>query len=388
MMPITFNVSQANEQTFNNNQPLTADQPGITAQVVQHLQPGGIESLALDLSKAYESQHKSLIISLEGEQDRAKDHWPKLRKHPAPMLFTAKQPGIQPGLILKLARLFRQHRVNRVHTHHIGPLFYAGVAARLAGIRYLIHTEHDSWHLEAPSRRRLQKIVLKLLRPTLVADAVSVARAMQRHLGSLDIRVIHNGIDCSRFRPGDPISARRHLKLPDDVPLVGCSGRLEQVKGQHRLISALALMPAQVHLALAGRGSCEQALKNQAASIGLRDRVHFLGHIEQMPRFYQALDLFCLPSLNEGFPLSVLEAQACGITAAVTDVGGSLETLCPSSGVLLEADDIQGMATNLQQMLKNPSPVNPRAFVLRNGDLQQTIRAYQELQPGGNRDEC
>jgi glycosyltransferase involved in cell wall biosynthesis len=388
MMPITFNVSQPNEQTFSNNQQLTTDQPDITVQVVQHLQPGGIETLALDLAKAHESQQKSFIISLEGEQNSTLDHWPRLKKHTTPLLFANKDSGITPGLILKLARLFRQHQVNVVHTHHIGPLFYAGLAARLAGVPCVIHTEHDAWHLEVSKRRRLQKLLLKLIRPTLVADAVSVARTMERYLGPLNIRVINNGIDCSRFIPGDPIRARRRLGLPGDVTLVGCSGRLETVKGQHQLIDALALMPAQVHLALAGRGSCESTLKNQAASLGLANRVHFLGHIEQMPCFYQALDLFCLPSLNEGFPLSVLEAQACGIAAAVTNVGGSLETLCPASGVLLEPGDIRDMATNLKQMLIKPSPVNPRGFVLSNGDLRQTIKAYHDLQPGGRSNEC
>ena len=149
------------------------------------------------------------------------------------------------------------------------------------------------------------------------------------------------------------------------------------------MIEALSLMPETVHLAIAGTGSTEAALKQQARELGMDARVHFLGHVEQMPRFYQSLDVFCLPSLNEGLPLSTLEAQACGIPAAATDVGGSSETLAPNSGALIKPGDARNMATTLEQMLRRPGPVNPRAFVLHNGDLRRMRRAYDELKPGG-----
>ncbi|MBZ4288949.1 hypothetical protein LAN16_24115, partial [Mycobacterium tuberculosis] len=61
-----------------------------------------------------------------------------------------------------------------VHTHHIGPLLYAGYAARLTGVQTRIHTEHDAWHLQDDKRRHLQALALKAVQPTLVADATRV----------------------------------------------------------------------------------------------------------------------------------------------------------------------------------------------------------------------
>lgn len=348
-------------------------------QVVQHLRPGGIETMALDLLARCEPDETGYILSLEGSREEALARWPRLAPVADRLIFFGKPAGFRPGVILRLARLFREMKAHCVHTHHIGPLLYAGIAARLAGVPYRIHTEHDAWHLNDPKRRNLQRKVLWLARPHLVADAETVAEGMRRNLGREDFLVIPNGIDTDRFQPGDRAAARQALGLPANAKLVGCSGRLEEVKGQKVLLQALALLPEGVHVALAGIGSTEAALRTLAQELGIADRVHFLGRIDAMPTFYQALDLFCLPSFQEGMPLSPLEAQACGIPALVTDAGGSRETLCPDSGRLVPVGDPAAMSKVMDAMLEQVNDANPRAFVEQHGDLKRMAQAYGEL---------
>lgn len=362
-----------------DNKPAACVSPKRCVQVVQHLRPGGIEALALDIARGTDPASRQLLMSLEGEATTNIAAWPRLRETAEQLYFFSKRPGIQLGLLLKLVAFFRRHRVEVVHTHHIGPLLYAGIAARLAGVRHLIHTEHDAWHLENRQRRRLQKLLLWVLRPILVADAEMVAENMTKHLGRQTIHIIRNGIDTQRFQPGCQAEARQALGLPAQVTLIGCSGRLEIVKGQKYLLQALALIDSPLHVALAGTGSEEQALKQLAAQLGITARVHFLGHVDNMPCFYQALDLFCLPSLNEGFPLSSLEAQACSIPAVVTDVGGSKETLCPDTGVLVEPANPGAMANKLIAAIRSKSIANPRHFVVDTADLKITQQAYRSL---------
>ena len=362
-----------------DNKTTACTSPKRCVQVVQHLRPGGIEALALDIAGGTDSLSQQLIMSLEGDAASSMKVWPRLSTLAGQLHFFAKRPGIQLGLLLKLVAFFRRHRVEVVHTHHIGPLLYAGIAARLAGVRHLIHTEHDAWHLENRQRRRLQKLLLRILRPTLVADAEKVAENMARHLGQQSIHVIRNGIDTLRFQPGSQAKARQMLGLPAKVTLIGCSGRLEIVKGQKYLLEALALIDSPIHVALAGTGSEEQALKRLADQLGITARVHFLGHVDDMPCFYQALDLFCLPSLNEGFPLSSLEAQACSIPTVVTDVGGSQETLCPETGRLVEPANPEAMATLLIALCNTPPAADPRRFVVETADLNITRQAYRSL---------
>jgi glycosyltransferase involved in cell wall biosynthesis len=355
-------------------------------QVVQHLRPGGIETLCLDLSSFANPDEKVLIVSLEGDLESALSNWPRLDAFKSQLIFLQKEAGIRISIIKQLMHIIKQHNVQTVHTHHIGPLLYAGLAARLTGIKQIIHTEHDAWHLNDLKRRNLQKIVLKMVRPTLVADTQSVAANMRHYLVYKGpINVIQNGIDSELFKPGDPCVARtklgldKYLTLANNITLIGCSGRLEQVKGQEVLISALSLLPHNVHLAIAGSGSMKSALHKLSIQLNLTERVHFLGHIDEMPVFYQALDLFCLPSLKEGFPLSPLEAQSCNIVSLVTDVGGAKETLCPKTGQYVVANNAVKMASALTKMLDNPSKFSPRSHIQKNADVRVMAQAYANL---------
>lgn len=351
---------------------------GTLVQVVQHLVPGGIETMALDLMHFSKGHDKKIIISLEGNLETAISQWPRLKPVAEQLIFLDKKKGIRPSLILKLSRLFKALDVDVVHTHHIGPLLYAGIAARLARIKHLVHTEHDAWHLANFKRRKLQRQIIKLTHPLLVADANTVADNMKKFLKLKHVYVVKNGIDTKRFKPGDKVLAREQLGLPQNVPLIGCSGRLEVVKGHSSIISALAQLPENVHLTLAGTGSEETNLRCLVDALSLKSRVHFLGRVDEMPVFYQSLDVFCLPSLNEGLPLSPLEAQACDIPTAVTDVGGSSEALCPSSGILIPANDIDAMALWLHHLLQKPYK-DARTFVQREGDVRHMASAYTEL---------
>jgi glycosyltransferase involved in cell wall biosynthesis len=347
--------------------------------VVQHLQPGGIETMALDLVSFRKKHEKTFIVSLEGTKQAAIKAWPRLKPYDDHLIFLNKKPGFAPLLITKLASLLIKLGVDAVHTHHIGPLIYGGLAARLIGISRRIHTEHDAWHLNDSYRRKIQKLLLRLINPILVADAQTVANNIKEQLDTDKVIVIPNGIDTSRFIPGNKQAARASLQLPRNIKIIGCGGRLERVKGQHILINALHKLPEDVHLALAGDGTMQSNLLNLAKSLQLEHRVHFLGRIDEMPTFYQSLDIFCLPSLNEGFPLSPLEAQSCGIPTLVTDVGGSKETLCLESGSLVPADDAPSMAKMLLKMINTHYQRSPRNFILDNGNVRLMADRYATL---------
>ncbi|MEE1675827.1 glycosyltransferase [Agarivorans aestuarii] len=353
----------------------------IWIQVVQHLQPGGIETMALDLQRMEEAHEQGVIISLEGTKEQALAAWPRLRPYADRLMFLNKPPGFSWKTLWKLTNLFRQWAVPVVHTHHIGPLIYGGIAARLARVKVVIHTEHDAWHLRQQRRRILQSAILKWVKPMLVADANLVAGELKAALGVADenVQVIKNGVDTHNFAPGNQQDARKALGLPNDCQIIGCAGRLELEKGQAVLIEALPFLPTDVHLALAGDGSQRKSLEQQVASLHLSHRVHFLGALDCMPRFYQSLDLFCLPSYFEGLSLVILEAQACEVPAVVTNVGASTEALCPRTGTVVEPGSAFAMAQALELKLEKPSSGNPRQFVKQSGDLRTTARNYAAL---------
>jgi len=355
--------------------------PAVSVQVVQHLRPGGIEVLALDLlSQAAPGQQ--FLISLEGDANQALKQWPRLKPFRNRLFFLNKQSGISPSLIFRLTSIFKALGATAVHTHHLGPLLYGGLAARLLGIQQRVHTEHDCWHLRSSSAQRLQRVLLKLVRPVLIADCRTVGEELNQMFPGIPTQVIHNGVDTQWFLPAtatDKAQLRQRLTLPEHCTLIGCAARLEAVKGINYLLDALSRLPAEVHLALAGQGSQATALKQQCIEQGLAERVHFLGRLDQMPDFYRALDLFCLPSLNEGLPLSPLEAQACDIPTIVTDVGGCRETLCDRSGAIVPPADSHALKEAIVKLCRQPVSVSPRSFVVHNASLERMATRYQQL---------
>ncbi|KXF83506.1 glycosyltransferase [Enterovibrio coralii] len=350
-------------------------------QVLQHLKPGGLEVMALNLLMFSSHKRSMKIVSLEGTAEEAMEKWPRLKPFADQLIFLNKQPGFKPALIKQLADLFKELDADVVHTHHIGPYFYAGLGARLAGIQ-MIHTEHDAWHYSNKSHKTLHKIVSSVSKPTVVADADVVAKSLGTLPRMNNVQVIKNGVDIYTFVPGDKDSAREQLKLPKHCKLIGSSGRLEEVKGHCVLIDAMTHLPSSTHLVIAGSGSLEEQLKTQVRQLDLESRVHFLGYVEDMPTFYQALDVFCLPSFNEGFPLAPLEAQACGIPSAVTNVGGAVETLCPDTGAIMKAGDAKDMAEKIVPLLFERRQVSPREHVRASADIRNMAKAYDVLAEG------
>ncbi|MFH4414823.1 glycosyltransferase [Vibrio diabolicus] len=346
--------------------------------VVQHLAPGGLETLVLEMLRFAQPNHSVFVVSLEGSKAQALQCWSKLSAYQGQLHFLNKKPGFSGTTISTLTSMLKGLKPDVVHTHHIGPLLYGGIAARLAQVPVIIHTEHDAWHLNNRKSARLQSLLLKMIRPHVVADANFVAEQIQTKLNYRKVCTIHNGIDCQKFQSGNQATKRNLFGLPANKTVIGVAGRLEAVKGHKVLIEAFSHLTPNTHLAIAGDGSQRAQLEAQVRTLKLEDRVTFLGLVDDMPSFYQSLDLFCLPSLQEGFPLSTLEAQACDVPCVATDVGGVKETLCPINSTLVEANRVFSLAEALSLQLKSPHG-SPRTFILKHFDIRDMVSRYSRL---------
>lgn len=335
--------------------------------------------MVLELCRSLAPEFDMHVVSLEGTNEQLKSAWSRAALLGAQLHGLDKAPGHDVKMTARLVKLLRHLRPMAIHTHHIGPLLYGGLAARLAGVRVLVHTEHDAWHLSSPRRRRLQRVALALLRPKLVADARLVADALVESIPSSRPRIIHNGIDTEQFTPADRAESRRALGLPLDAQIVGTAGRLDPVKGHDLLIRALVDLPRNVVLAIAGDGSRRPVLEELARSLQVHERTTFLGQIDDTVTFYRCLDVFCLPSHCEGLPLVLLEAQACGIPVVATDVGAVREALAGGSSFLVPAGDIPGLVSGIRRAMRARTQTDSRSFVVEQYDVRQMARAYRAL---------
>jgi len=347
--------------------------------VIQHLKPGGIETFALEFQRAAQPYFDVHIISLENQS--IKTYWNNADGFKDFIYTLNKKPGWQVNIFSQLKSFFEKIKPMYVHTHHIGPLVYGGIAARLANITHVVHTEHDAWHLAEFKARILQKVILQLVRPIFVADAKFVADKVTDLIPSIKPIVITNGVDTNKFKPSQ-ICKEKLLSqsgLPTAMKFIGCAARLETVKAHDVLIHALAELPENIGLLLAGAGSLKAKLEQLSIGLGLKKRVFFLGHIEDMTTFYPLLDVFCLSSNNEGFPLSPLEAQSCGIPTVLTDVGGCKEAICTQTGLIVKPNDPIALSQALLTLIDNQPNNSPRSFVESRCSINNMIKKYVSL---------
>jgi glycosyltransferase involved in cell wall biosynthesis len=150
-------------------------------------------------------------------------------------------------------------------------------------------------------------------------------------------------------------AARRAFALPDGIVLLGCVARLHPFKNLHAAIRLLAINE-RWHLALAGQGSARGQLENLAKSLGVSDRVHFMGELspDRIGTFLRTLDVFVFPSLAESFGLAVVEAAQAGIPVVANDLGVLREVLAIDDlpcALFVDAANPESFAAAIQKLL-------------------------------------
>ncbi len=347
--------------------------------VAQAMVIGGIETLVLDFMKL-ENGARHECISLTREKAQLIGQWPALAAVESKIYCAEKGEGIELGLVVRLARLLRRLKPSAVVAHHIGPLLYAGTAARLAGVKTLIHYEHDAWHYERKTNRHIVSVLSRVLRPVHVAVSNSVAERLSELIGGGLVKVIPPGIDTDRYVPGDCFGARLRNGLDPQQRWIGTVGRLVAVKNQEALIKALAQLDERHSCVIIGDGPERGSLETLAGTLGLGDRVRFLGQRSDVHELIPALDVFCLPSLNEGLPRSILEAQACGVPVVATAVGSVRDAVHQPSGELVAPGDVAGLAEALSSVLsRRNDPVALRRHVVERYAIAAITRDLERL---------
>ncbi|MFH8972732.1 glycosyltransferase [Streptomyces sp. NPDC017890] len=230
----------------------------------------------------------------------------------------------------RLTRIVRTGGYDLVHTHLYRACLYGRLAARLAGVRAVVATEHslgDSQMEGRPLTRGVRALYLagERLGSATVAVSPTVAGRLRRWgVPAPRIEVVPNGIDLARFR-FDPVArlrTRRRLGLPEGAYVVGGVGRLTEGKRFDVLVRALARLPDDCWLLLVGGGPEEHALRRTAHEAQVADRVLLTGERPyagdgspgpDLPSLASAMDVLASPSPEEAFGLAAVEGLACGL---------------------------------------------------------------------------
>lgn len=216
-------------------------------------------------------------------------------------------------------------------------------------------------------RRRQTLAALRACRKIYVVASHLRDTMVRMGIASEKISVIHNGIDPGKFRVFDRQQARRQLSLPDNGKIILYVGWIETDKGIEYLLRGFARL-AGTTLVLVGRGVDEGAMQELARELGIAARCRFVGaqpH-DTIPIWMNAADVLAFPSLHEGCPNVVLEALACGLPVAATNVGGIPEITPQAPWCrLVPPRDAAALADALTQLL---------ALDYRRDEIAQTSR--------------
>lgn len=232
--------------------------------------------------------------------------------------------GLDPKLVLRLARWFREQKVDLVHTHNRMALTYGAPAARLARAR-VVHTKHGK-NPRGGKRLLLGNAAGRLVHAFVAVSEETAAVARKRYEVPLQrLSVIDNGIDLSRFHPDEAARTRvrSELGIPSDAVVIGTVARIAPEKNHAWLLrTAAPLLGPSVRLVIAGDGPLLEAIRAQAVELGIAKHAHLLGVRRDVPAILNAFDIFAMSSETEGLPLVVLEAMASTLPVVSTSVGG------------------------------------------------------------------
>ncbi|MDX5595226.1 glycosyltransferase [Pseudovibrio sp. SPO723] len=348
--------------------------------IIQKLAPGGIELLVMRLCAANPAHTR--VYVLEGAPEAGTAGVALAQRYGVEPVYFGKSNGWDLSVVGKLRRALKRDKPAAVFTHHIGPLLYGGLAARLVRVPHIMQVEHDAWHLRDGRQLFLTKAAFQLLRPIVTAVSLPVAKEVERLTGKKKVYVIPNGVDMTVFCPGDKRAAREKFGLPERSRLIGGVGRLERVKGFDVLLDAISHLPESFHLALAGDGTEREALEAQAAALGISHRVTFLGNVVEVNALMPAFDVLAVPSREEGLPLTVIEAQAANVPVVATRVGALPDAVCPEASQVVPPEDESALATALLIQSEAPQTDAPVKFVRRRFDWRDTLSAYDSLAQG------
>ncbi|MDP6666525.1 MAG: glycosyltransferase [Dehalococcoidia bacterium] len=263
------------------------------------------------------------------------------------------------AVALRLRTLLKQLQPDILHTYLLHSNVVGRIVGRLVGTPAIVGSERT-----IGQARRWGRLATRLTNP--LTDAVEVnsetgARAIERDLGvpSEKIEVVRSGIDLDAFGgSARRVDTRSALGIADGRHLVLYVGRLRPVKGIEYGIRAFASATAKhenMHLAMAGEGEQLGYLQDLATKLELGEKVTFLGVRNDLPDLFAAADSVLMPSLNEGFPRTAIEAMAAGKPVIATAVGGTPEAIVDGkTGILVPPKDIEAMVGALVELAGDP----------------------------------
>jgi len=265
-----------------------------------------------------------------------------------------------PSTFMTLRKIIKEEKIDILHLHQYGSSNFGRLVGFIAGIPVIIHS-HDT-DPNYPLYQRIADLILARFtdRVIAVSESAKESTIKKRSIREDKVIVMHNAIPLEEFQeltPEQKKEERRRLGINQDYKIVGTVTRLREEKGNKYFLYAAAevlkVFPKTVFL-IVGDGPLREELQNLSKKLNIAENVIFYGFSRNIQRFHSIFDIKVIASVNEGFPLALLEAMAMGKAIVATDVGGPKEILKDGeTGLLVPAKDSGALAQKIIYLLGN-----------------------------------
>ncbi|MFS2002567.1 TIGR03088 family PEP-CTERM/XrtA system glycosyltransferase [Duganella sp. CT11-25] len=313
--------------------PQPADAIPLIVHLIHRLDVGGLENGLVNLiNNLPPERYRHAIVCLKDYSD----FYRRIKRPGVEIISLNKREGKDWGHYLRLFHTLKRLRPLLIHTRNL-----AGIEGQLlaaaAGVRLRVHGEHGRDINDLHGRKRRYRLLRRLLLP-LIGHFIAVSKDLEAWLvgtiGARPQRVTHicNGVDSLQFHPrlGPVAAVGPPGFLSEGTFVIGCVGRMAEVKDHLSLVQAFLLLltqdelaPDQLRLMIVGDGPCRQPCLDLLRDAGVAQLAWLPGARDDIPQLMRAMDVFVLPSLAEGASNTILEAMASGLPVVATAVGGN-----------------------------------------------------------------
>lgn len=324
--------------------------------LLQTFRTGGSERIVMDLCQSLDpSRFSFCVAALVG--GILQDDFNRLG---IPTLCAYKDLHGAREVMRQISAFVKKHQIRVISAHHFTPFFYGFYAAKRHGCKifYTAHTcpevdlFNDIWSL-------VGRVLLSFSNGAIgISHDVSASMKKQFHLSGKKTHTIVNVVNAERFDLHiDVRKKKRELGVRSYERIIGAVGSLRRQKNYPNLIKAFQIVRKEmgnVKLLIVGEGKRNDDLESLVKKLQLEDKALLLGARLDVPEIMKAVDVYCLPSLFEGLPLSLLEAMCAGVPVVGTNVVGIRDVIShEKTGLLVPPDDPEQLAEALIRVLND-----------------------------------
>lgn len=283
----------------------------------------------------------------------------------------------------RLARHLRKKRIQIAHAFDFYTNLTLVPAAFAARVPVIIGSQRQLGDLLTPGQRKLQRAAFQMCDVVVCNSRAAAERLLSEGLPETKLRVIGNTLAPEAFAYAEPLIPKRAGAMR-----VGMIARMNSERKNHRAFlhaaAKLSTMFADIEFVLVGDGPLRAELESEATSLGIADRIMWLGDRRDIPQIMAALDATVVPSESESLSNAILESMAAGVPVVATNVGGNPELVTEGRGLLVPVRDVDALVGAIAKLindaeLRRTVGRNGRQFARAHFSAENITREYEEL---------